>query len=221
MWSWLVRPAPPPLWLGVVVAVAVVLMETMVVVVLKKIAPMDAFNLVYLLGVLVIATAWGFGLASVTAVVSAGALAYFRKWPDDMIDLTSAENWMAVVIFFVVALLANALAGVARARAAEAEERRMEADQAAELAGLMSAQQSALRRVATLVAQGVAPRAVFAGVATELARCLDVPDTAVFRYETGGSVILLAAHDEPESAASRLGARLPLEGDSIAAMVLD
>jgi len=46
-------------------------------------------------------------------------------------------------------------------------------------------EQAALRRVATLIAREVTPTEVFAAVAEEVALALDVPLTAVVRYETG------------------------------------
>ena len=61
------------------------------------------------------------------------------------------QDAVAILIFLPVALLANILAGQARLRAAEAEQRRREADALAE-------QQAALRRVATLVARGTSTR---------------------------------------------------------------
>ena len=130
-------------------------------------------------------------------------------------------------MFVVVALVANTLAGVARARAAEADQRRQEADQrrreadlAAERAHALAELQAALRRVATLVARGVTPSEVFSAVATELARCLGVYYSALVRYEPDGAATLLAARDDdPGLKKMPVGARFSLEGDSVAAMV--
>ena len=60
---------------------------------------------------------------------------------------------MVIIGFLVVALLTNFVVGLARARAVEADQRRREASALAE-------QHASLRRVATLVARGVAPRRV-------------------------------------------------------------
>jgi K+-sensing histidine kinase KdpD len=79
----------------------------------------------------------------VTSLVSAVAWGYFRDWPDDSFDPTSLRNWVVIGVFLVATLMANSLAGVARARAAEA-------DRTAE-------RQPALRRVAAAVAQGEPP----------------------------------------------------------------
>jgi K+-sensing histidine kinase KdpD len=107
----LVRPTPPPLWQGLVVAAALIGVETGVVVVLKHFAPTMAFGTVYLLGVLLVGMAWGFGLAVITALVSAVAFDLCRSWPDSF-DLTQLQNWVVVGVFFVVALLSNSLAGL-------------------------------------------------------------------------------------------------------------
>src|SRR5262249_20742396 len=67
------RPTTPPLWLGLALAVSLIVVETLVVDLLKRLAPANACGMVYLLGVLVISIGWGFGLAAVTALVSAAA----------------------------------------------------------------------------------------------------------------------------------------------------
>ena len=68
-------------------------------------------------------------------------------------------------------------------------------------AGLRQAQdeQGALRRVATVVAQEATPTAVFALVAEEVAHTLDVPLTAVVRYEPNGTATQVGAwgHQNP------------------------
>ena len=135
----LVRPTPPPLWRGLVAAAAFIGAETVVVVLLRHFAPTNAFGTVSLLGVLVVGAAWGFGLAAIKALASAVAFDYCRSWPDS--GLSQPQNWVVVGVFFIVALLSNSLAWLARASAIEAERRRHEADLAAR-------QQTALRRVA-------------------------------------------------------------------------
>ena len=207
----LVRPTPPPFWLGLVAAAALIGVETVVVVLLKHFAPTMAFGTVYLLGVLLVGMAWGFGLAAITALVSAVAFDVCRSWPDSF-GLTQLQNWVVIGVFFVVALLSNSLAGLARASAIEAERRRHEADLAAR-------QQTALRRVATLVARGVPPSEVFSAVVAELASCLDVQNASLFRYEPDGTALLLAAADEPGLQKMPVGERFSLDGESVAAMV--
>jgi signal transduction histidine kinase len=207
----LVRPTPPPLWQGFIAAAALIGVETAVVIVLKHFAPTMAFGTVYLLGVLLVGMSWGVGLAAITALVSAVAFDVCRSWPDGF-GLIQLQNWVVIVVFFVVALLANSLAGLARASAIEADRRRHEADLAAR-------QQTALRRVATLVARNVPPSEVFSAVVAELATCLDVKNAALFRYEPDGTALLLAAADEPGLQKMPVGERFSLDGQSVAAAV--
>jgi hypothetical protein len=49
---------------GLVVAASFIVVETVVVLLLKQVAPGSAFGVVYLAGVLVVSTTWGFGLAA-------------------------------------------------------------------------------------------------------------------------------------------------------------
>lgn len=61
-------------------------------------------------------------------------------------------------------------------------------------------EQSALRRVATLVARGEPPHEVFATVAREVGRVLSTGSAAVLRYEADGAVTVLgSAHAAPKS----------------------
>ena len=79
-------------------------------------------------------------------------------------------------------------------------------------------QEAALRRVATLVARGVAPPDVFAAVAREVGLLLAVDATHMTRYEPDGSALVVAGW-------SLAGVHLPvgkpieLDGDSVAATV--
>jgi signal transduction histidine kinase len=79
-------------------------------------------------------------------------------------------------------------------------------------------EQGALRRVATLVAQGAAPTAVFDAVAVEMQRLLDPDDVALSRYERGAAVTILAHRG---AGAERLppGTRVSHEGESVTSIV--
>jgi signal transduction histidine kinase len=86
---------------------------------------------------------------------------------------------------------------------------------------VLAEQQAALRSVATLVAHGVDPSEVFSAVATELARCLGVYYSALWRYQPDGTGTLLAAcDDDPGLKKMPVGARFSIEGDNLPAMVL-
>jgi signal transduction histidine kinase len=85
-----------------------------------------------------------------------------------------------------------------------------------ELADLL-AEQAALRRVATVVAEGTPPEKVFPAVTEEVARLLDVDGTRLMRYETDGTATIVASWGEPTIVP--VGTRITLEGRNIAALV--
>jgi two-component system, OmpR family, sensor histidine kinase KdpD len=135
--SVLLAPTLPPAWLGVAVAAAFIAVETALAYPLREIAPAVSLGVVYLLGVLVVSTAWGLRLGALTAVASAAAFNFFHIPPTGRFTIAHAEDWVALSVFLVVALLASSVADLARARTAEAYERRREADLAAELARIL------------------------------------------------------------------------------------
>jgi signal transduction histidine kinase len=82
----------------------------------------------------------------------------------------------------------------------------------------LAAEQSALRRVATLVAEGAAPTAVFDAVAAEMERLLKADGVILGRYESGGELTLLARRGLSTSMVPR-GARATHEGNYVTTMV--
>ena len=60
-------------------------------------------------------------------VASALAFDYFRHAPADFVP-AEAQNWAAIIVFLVVAVSANTVAGLARARAGEADMAGMRAE---------------------------------------------------------------------------------------------
>ncbi len=94
------------------------------------------------------------------------------------------------------------------------------ADARAEVARLAE-EQAALRRVATLVARGAPPAAVFEAVATETAKVLDSETVSLLRYEPDATAIVIVAQSAPRPVLpSRIGLRIPLEGENVAAEVM-
>ena len=85
---------------------------------------------------------------------------------------------------------------------------------------VLAKQQEALRRMATLVAHGVAPAEVFAAVADEMVRCLDTDGAGVFRYEPDGSAVVMASSSKPGSKYFAVGERMMLDGDNLATWIL-
>lgn len=116
------------------------------------------------------------------------------------------------------------LVGTSIANAATRSALQASRDSLRELAdnlSVLARQQAALRRVATLVAQGVSPTEVFSAVAEEMAECLNVGSAEVLRFEDDGAAIVVAAsHAAPGVAHLEAGERLSTEGDNVAARVL-
>jgi sugar diacid utilization regulator len=84
----------------------------------------------------------------------------------------------------------------------------------------LTAQQAALRRLATLVARGVEPLEVFGAVADEMRRCVNAFTAGLWRYESGGEITMVGAATEPTPLVKwPVGTRTPLDGDTIATRV--
>jgi two-component system, OmpR family, sensor histidine kinase KdpD len=122
---------------GALVAAAAVAVTTALVYPLAQIAPVVALGVVYLLAVLLVSSLWGGWLGVATAVASALAFNFFHIPPTGRFTISEGENWVALAVFFVAALVASTLAERERMRTREAQERRQEADLAAEMARLL------------------------------------------------------------------------------------
>jgi signal transduction histidine kinase len=79
-------------------------------------------------------------------------------------------------------------------------------------------EQAALRRVATLVAEGAPPTAVFDAVAAEMASLLDADGLTLVRYEPDDELTVLAHHG-PAAQQVPPGTRIRHDGESVSAMV--
>jgi PAS domain S-box-containing protein len=111
----LTRAKAPSVALGIAVAASFLVAETLVVCSLNVMTGTTGrFGTIFLLGVLVISMLWGFGLSATMSIASAIAFAYFRNWPTVYFAPIKPENLMVVGVFLVLALVANALAGLAR-----------------------------------------------------------------------------------------------------------
>lgn len=132
---------------------------------LREVAPVLSLGVVYLLAVLVVAANWGLRLGLLTALASALAFNVFHIPPTGHLGISSSEDVVGLVAFLVAAVLASSVADLARTRAQEADDRRREADLAAELARVL------------LGAEG--PDAAVATAARRLAQVLDLPSAAI------------------------------------------
>jgi PAS domain S-box-containing protein len=84
--------------------------------------------------------------------------------------------------------------------------------------GRLADEQAALRRVATLVAQERSPAEVFAAVAEEIGRVLQVEDTRMIRYEPDGTATITASWGKLD-AELPVGTNMAVGGENISTWV--
>ena len=94
------------------------------------------------------------------------------------------------------------------------------AESRAELSKLVD-EQTALRRVATLVAQGVPPQEMFAAVTEEVGQLLPVEFAIMGRYEPDDAVTAVAAWSRTGNPWPPVGSRWPLEGKNLATILFE
>jgi two-component system sensor histidine kinase KdpD len=135
--GFLLSSNPPPRRIGLLVALASVALCTLIVYPLREVAPVASLSVVYLPAVLIVSITWGAPLGIATAVLSAAAFNFFHLPPTGEFTIRDSRNWVALIAFFVVALIASSVAEVARSRTMDAQDRRREADLAAEMARLL------------------------------------------------------------------------------------
>jgi len=162
----------PPLALGLVVAAALITAVTLLLYPLGEIAPSVSLGVVYLVGVLLVSIVWGAWLGVITSVASAAAFNWFHIDPTGRFTVADAENWVALAVFLIVAVVAAALAEGARLRAREAAERGREADLAAELA--------------RIVLGAPAPETALAPAARRIAAAFGLPSCRIVLGEAEG-----------------------------------
>jgi signal transduction histidine kinase len=134
----LLRPTRLQVAMGIAVAGSLIAVETLLGYALRWVATTEALGMLYLLGVVIVSMVWGFWLGTGTAVFSAVAMDYFHIPPFGSVFMyDNTEQMMMVVVFLAVALLVGYIAKLAQSQAVEVDERRMEADLAAELARVL------------------------------------------------------------------------------------
>src|SRR5882757_9457719 len=185
-------PKPPSTALGLLASIVVVAIGAGVVAALKGIAEPVSLGIVFIPGVLLIATVWGLWLGLATAVLSALVFNFFYLPPLRKFTINAQHDIVALVVFVIVAVAGGTLAELARARAAESERRRVEADRALEEAAALAAE--AVRRSDELKTSLL--RAVSHDLRTPLTAiiaagaALDSPSvTAAERHELSDAVV--------------------------------
>jgi hypothetical protein len=196
-----VRPSVGRWLSGLLVSVAAVAAVSGLIGLLEPRVPVLSLLVLYILSVLPVAIVWGTGLAVVTSILSTAVFALLFLPPIRSVRVPDSPELAAMGAFLVTAVVVGELA--ARSRRAALESARL------------SEQQSALRRVAILVAQAGPPAVVFEAVTREVGLVSGADLARMERYEPDGTVTGVAVWGRvPVELA--VGTRINLDGVSIA-----
>jgi two-component system sensor histidine kinase KdpD len=131
------RPERPSRLVGVLVAAASVGAATALIYPLKQVTPVLSLGVLYVPAVLVVSMFWGRAVGIGTSVLAAAAFNFFHLPPGGRFSLADDREWVALIVFAIVAVATGMVGELARARGREAEQRRQEADLSAEMAQLL------------------------------------------------------------------------------------
>src|SRR6266516_638081 len=104
------------------VSVAAVAVVTGVVFGLKTVAPVLSLGVLYVFAVLPVAVFYGLAYAIAVSIASMLAFNFFFLPPLHPLALTASENWVALAVYLVTAVVVSELAALARRRAQAAAE---------------------------------------------------------------------------------------------------
>jgi signal transduction histidine kinase len=124
------------------------------------------------------------------ALAAAVAIDSFYIAPYRSFDSRDWVNYLVTAMYLAIGVLVGAILEVTQRRAATSETSRSK----------LAEEQAALRRIATLVAQGSPPEEVFSAVAGEMRNLVRADTTRVIRLEPDGSAMLVGgtgADDRP------------------------
>ena len=221
--SLLLRDAPRSPAVGVLVAGIAVAATTLAIYPLGAVAPKVSLGVIYLLAVLLISTYWGLGLGLLTAVAGAATFNWFHIAPTGRFHVADSQNWVVLGVFLAAAVIASTVAGVARARATEAQRRREEADLSAAMARTLlggASVDDALPRASRQLAAALELR--FASIETGVAVEHDGESMSIpLHVGAAGSAALLVPADLDEGARQRLTDRVVPSLEALLAAALD
>src|SRR5713101_8595513 len=111
--------SPPARAAASVLAVAVI---TGVVFGLRPVAPVLSLGVLYVFAVLPVAVLWGLAYALPVSILSMLAFNFFFLPPEHTLALRDSENWVALAVYLVTAVVVSELATRSRRRGAAALE---------------------------------------------------------------------------------------------------
>ena len=130
---------------------------------LRTVAPVLSLGAIYVLAVLAVAIGWGTVYAVLVSIASMLTFNWFFLPPRHTLRLRDSENWFALAVYLVIAIVVGELAARARRRALEAEQRRREASLLAEVSAILLEPGEVLgktRRLEALTAAALSVRGV-------------------------------------------------------------
>jgi two-component system, OmpR family, sensor histidine kinase KdpD len=110
------------LLLGTLVSIGAVGLVTGAIFGLREVAPVLSLGVLYLLAVLPVAVVFGLAYGLAVSIASMAAFNFFFLPPLHTLALTDSENWVALAVYSVTAVVVSELAALARRRAVAAAE---------------------------------------------------------------------------------------------------
>jgi signal transduction histidine kinase len=194
-------------WLGGLLAsVLMVAAVSGLIAILNPRIPALHLLVLYMLVILPVAIVWGTALTAVTAVLSIVVYAFLFIRTGPAAEVGGWRSSVPLGVFLVTAIVVGELAARSR-RAALASAR-------------LSAEQAALRRVATLIARGVPPADLFKAVAEELSKEFGASITTVLRIGDDGTATVVGSGGE-QRAHIPIGTRLKVAEHGVTGSVLE
>lgn len=194
-----------PRWLsGLLATVLLVAAVSGLLGLLAPHAPVLSLSVLYLLAVVPVAAVWGVRQAVVASLLSTTAFTFLFVPPSASWAVTDSRYVLVLLALLLTAVVVGELAARLRRKAEESAR--------------LADEQTALRRVATLVAQSTAPGEVFEAVTREVGRRSGADLARMERYEADGTVTGVARWSREDDPLA-VGTRIRLEGVSIAALV--
>ncbi len=124
-------------------------------------------------------------------------------------DFSDWHNWLVAALYIGLGVVIGGLAAGYRRRGEAAEQART----------ALAGEQAALRRVATLVAEGVPPDELFDAVVREAGTLLNTDIGGMIRYEREDDAYTVVARWVADGEQPAVGMRWPLEGDDFGSAI--
>ena len=139
---------------ALITSAAAVALVTASIYALDSFAPVLSLGVLYVFAVLPVAVLFGLAWAIPVSVASMLAFNWFFLPPKHTLRLSDGENWIALAVYLVTAVVVSALAMRSRAREEEAHERALEASLLAEVAGSAARKRERAERAARHLGPG-------------------------------------------------------------------